>query len=266
MFLGIIFYNFSKARKEEESSSNYLSDKQRNWIKLLDLILEAEPELKTVNKTELNVKRVLHRIVEKGYFSSVVYIITALNLILIAGQKMLPKESPVIQEYLNLVSLFLNLTELLLKIVIYSPRVYIKDPWNIFDLVIIVMTSLELIPLLIAFDNSYDKFFGLCSTARVFRFLRLMARQMGVRKLLRTILYSLPRMFDIFILLLIVLFIYAMLGHKCFSNIPIGGGISELANFHNFFNSIMTLLKIATADGWIDIMDTVMESNGKILR
>jgi hypothetical protein len=261
LFLGIIIYNFSKARKKQQKSHHYLSDWQNNWIKLLMLIEEATPRFsyKMYHRTRLT--RFLGKIVDKGYFSMAVYIITGLCLLLIMIEKDLPSELVRLGEYLNIVCLVMNLFELILKLIVSSPRIFISDGWNLFDLIIIGLTSFEAIKLFINLEPRINNLFSLLSAARIFRFLRLLAKQSGVRKLLRTVLFSFPKILNIYAILMLVLYVYAMIGFKWFSN---GADTSsDVTNFQNFFNSMMNLQKVATADNWSEIMMEICGIHGK---
>jgi hypothetical protein len=260
LFLGIIIYNFSKARKNEQKINNYLSDWQNNWIKLMMLIEQANPRFSCKKYHSTKLSRFLARIIEKGYFSMAVYIITGLSLLLIMAQKNLPKDLLRLQEYLNIVCLVMNLFELILKLLVSSPKIFISDGWNLFDLIIIGLTSFEAIKLFVTLEPRINNLFSLFSAARIFRFLRLLAKQSGMRKLLRTVLFSFPKILNIYAILMLVLYVYAMIGFKWFSN-----GVSnssDVTNFQNFFNSMMNLLKVATADSWSEIMMEVCKIHG----
>jgi len=58
----------------------------------------------------------------------------------------------------------------------------------------------------------------------------------------------------VFLLLLLIFFIYAVLGVFVFGSIESGEVIDEHTNFHNFGNAMLTLLRIATGEDWNKIM------------
>ena len=72
--------------------------------------------------------------------------------------------------------------------------------------------------------------------------------------MLNTLLQTLPSLGNIGGLLLLILFIYSVLGMNLFPYIKYGDGINRNANFHGFFISFLTLLRISTGENWNSIV------------
>jgi hypothetical protein len=68
-------------------------------------------------------------------------------------------------------------------------------------------------------------------------------------------MFSLPSLFNVFSLLFLILFIYAVLGVFMFNNVLYGNVIEpEFNNFRNFSNALLFLFRIATGEDWNSIM------------
>ena len=72
-----------------------------------------------------------------------------------------------------------------------------------------------------------------------------------------------PAMFNVFALILIIFFIFAVLGTSLFKNIPLDGKLSMNSdnNFINFGNSYIMMFRMSTGEDWHLIMYDCMEDN-----
>ncbi len=120
---------------------------------------------------------------------------------------------------------------------------FLKDPWNIFD-TIIVVTSL--IPL----EGSETVLLG--RLLRIFRVLRLISIIPELRVLLNAFFTAIPRMGYVSLLMFIFFYIYAAVGSIIFSGIN-----AEL--WGNISISMLTLFRIATFEGWTEVMYETMK-------
>ena len=120
---------------------------------------------------------------------------------------------------------------------------FLKDPWNIFDS-IIVITSL--IPL----EGSETVLLG--RLLRIFSVLRLISIIPELRVLLNAFFTAIPRMGYVSLLMFIIFYIYAAVGSIIFSDIN-----QEL--WGNISISMLTLFRIATFEGWTEVMYETMK-------
>ena len=131
------------------------------------------------------------------------------------------------------------LIELIIRLIsIGSLRRFLKDPWNIFDS-IIVITSL------IPFEGHETALLG--RLLRIFRVLRLISIIPELRLLLNAVFASIPKVGYVSLLMFIIFYIYAAAGSLFFSTIN-----PEL--WGNISISMLTLFRIATFEGWTDVM------------
>ncbi len=111
--------------------------------------------------------------------------------------------------------------------------------------------------------TAYDS--SLTSILRIFRLgriLRIITKAKRIRIIFTTIIISLPSLGYISLLLLIVLFIYSVLGMEFFCFTQWQENLNEDANFTDFTQSIITLFRASTGEGWNGIMDDMLRKNG----
>jgi hypothetical protein len=73
-----------------------------------------------------------------------------------------------------------------------------------------------------------------------------------------TFLITLPSLANIGLLLLLIQFIYTILGVELFAYVKRQDNLTEDANFETFGSSFITLLRCATGEGWNFIMDDMI--------
>ncbi|XP_069482586.1 sodium channel protein 1 brain-like [Ambystoma mexicanum] len=140
-------------------------------------------------------------------------------------------------------------------------RYYFTQAWNIFDIVIIALSIVGFV-----LESMADKINFSLTILRVFRVARLgrlilLIRSIrGIRNLLFTLIISIPALFNIALLLLMVICIYAILAMNLFSGLPRTDIITEMVNFETFKNSVILLFRLATAAGWNEILEQLLQS------
>lgn len=102
--------------------------------------------------------------------------------------------------------------------------------------------------------------FRIVRLARIGRILRLVRAARGIRTLLFALMMSLPSLFNIGLLLFLVMFIYAIFGMNCFSNVKKSYGIDDIFNFETFSGSMLCLFQITTSAGWDTLLSPMLDS------
>ena len=128
-------------------------------------------------------------------------------------------------DQLNYVFTALFTVELLINLLAYSNR-FFSDSWNIFDMTIIILSWAGI---MIGAISSYN--FGPQMTIiKSFRISRILFFFKGNRTLkgtVMTFMVTLPAMFNIGSLLLLIILIYSILGVYIFSDIKLDGGVKD---------------------------------------
>jgi voltage-gated sodium channel len=131
--------------------------------------------------------------------------------------------------------------EILIKFVARYPRPlqFFSDPWNVFDFIIVGACFLP-------FAVKYAMVLRILRLLRVLRLIRAIPRlQIVVEALLR----SLPSMGYVSILLLVLFYVYAVMGVFLF-------GQNDPVHFATLQAAFLSLFRVVTLEDWTDIMYT----------
>ena len=136
--------------------------------------------------------------------------------------------------------------EALLKMAALAPRSYryFLDGWNVFDFLIIV---LSLVP-------ATGGLAMLARLARLLRVLRLISAIRDLRLITAALLRSIPGVGNVVMLVSVIIYIYAIVGHQLFSE-------HDPENWRSLGVSALTLFQIITLEGWNDVLKTAMQLN-----
>ena len=157
------------------------------------------------------------------------------------------------QEFANKNSLLLSLLdrailtiftfEALIKIIAEGkhPLNYFKNPWNIFDFIIVFACLLE------PFLHFGGAFLPVLRLARILRVLRLITAIPKLQLLVTCLLKSLPSMFYVSILLFLLFYVYGVMAVFLF-------GENDPIHFRNLQTSILSLFRVVTLEDWTDVM------------
>ena len=157
--------------------------------------------------------------------------------------KAFAREHAILLNTLDLFILGIFVIEAVIKILAEGnrPQNYFRNPWNIFDFIIVVACLLG--PVI----NLGADFLPVLRLARILRVLRLVSAIPKLQLLVSCLLRSLPSMFYVSILLFLLFYIYGTMAVFLFAeNDPI--------HFRNLQTSILSLFRVVTLEDWTDVM------------
>ena len=93
------------------------------------------------------------------------------------------------------------------------------------------------------------------------RVLRLINKAEQLRMIFNTFLITLPSLGSIGLLLLLIQFIYTILGVEMFAMLKWQENVFDNTNFSSFFMSFMTLFRVSTGEGWNFVEDDMVRTN-----
>lgn len=133
--------------------------------------------------------------------------------------------------------------EIALKMVALSPHPlrFFRDPWNVFDFIIVVGA-------LLPFVSSYALILRLF---RLFRVLKLVRALPRLQRLVGALLHSLPSMGYVLVLLLLLFYVYGCAGVFLF-------GETDPARFGTLPKALLSLFQVVTLEDWPDLMNPQM--------
>ena len=136
--------------------------------------------------------------------------------------------------------------EVVILMTAMGPSTYIEDPWNRFDLFIVVAGVIELsVP-------GDAPWVAVLRTFRIMRLFKIVKGLKELRILMYTIISALPGVSNIGVLLFLLMFMYACLGVTLYGEIgsPYGypDGLNKYTNFRSWPNAMFTLFVIFTGN------------------
>jgi hypothetical protein len=153
--------------------------------------------------------------------------------------------------------------EAIIKIIGLGFKLYFKDKWNLFDFVIVVGSYIGLI---IEFSTSISV--GLQTTIlrafRISRMLRLVKRAKSLKIIFETFIITIPALANVGGLLLLLLYLYSIIGVSLFAPVKLQSSLNSHANFKSFYLSFTTLFRTSTGEGWNDIMHDIMRQRSPL--
>lgn len=141
--------------------------------------------------------------------------------------------------FVNDIILWIFVAEIAVKILAEGRRPFdfFKDPWNLFDFLIVAVCFLP-------FDAQY---IAVLRLARILRVLKLVTAIPKLQILVGALLKSVPSMGYVSILLLLLFYMYAVVGSFLFS-------ANDPVHFGGLWISMLTLFRVCTLEDWTDVM------------
>jgi Ion transport protein len=180
---------------------------------------------------------------------TVVILLIAINALML-GLETCPfvKDNPEVERVFQLTDdsfLILFTVELGMQLVYLGLRRLLRDPWLVFDLVLISTSWI--------FQD-----FTIIRSFRIFRALRLITRIKVMRDLITALFSVVPRMFAIFLLLTLISYIFAVMMTQLWRDMYVSSTDAETDYFGRIDATYFTLFQIMTLDGWAEICREVM--------
>ena len=143
--------------------------------------------------------------------------------------------------------------EAALKLIVYGRR-YFKDKWNVFDFFVLVLSIAAL-----SLYSASVKLGSAITVIRAFRLQKILKKFQALKSLrliIQTFIASLNPLASIGSLLVLILYVYAIVGVLLFGNVKRNGKLNDTINFESFPAAALTLFVIATGDDWTKIRDS----------
>ncbi|XP_071057932.1 voltage-dependent L-type calcium channel subunit alpha-1C isoform X1 [Pseudochaenichthys georgianus] len=284
IFVGFVIVTFQE-QGEQEYKNCELDKNQRQCV---EYALKARPLRRYIPKNPYQYK--VWYVVNSTYFEYLMFTLILLNTICLAMQH--HGQTKGFNDAMNILNmLFTGLftVEMILKLIAFKPRHYFVDAWNTFDALIVVGSIVDIAitevnpadsssssssssspssssssshpPVVrpMGLQNSEENarisitFFRLF---RVMRLVKLLSRGEGIRTLLWTFIKSFQALPYVALLIVMLFFIYAVIGMQMFGKIALRDGteINRNNNFQTFPQAVLLLFRCATGEAWQEIM------------
>uniref|UniRef100_A0A3Q2WHS1 Voltage-dependent L-type calcium channel subunit alpha n=1 Tax=Haplochromis burtoni TaxID=8153 RepID=A0A3Q2WHS1_HAPBU len=264
IFVGFVIVTFQE-QGEQEYKNCELDKNQRQCV---EYALKARPLRRYIPKNPYQYK--VWYVVNSTYFEYLMFTLILLNTICLAMQHHgQTKNFNDAMNILNMLFTGLFTVEMILKLIAFKPRHYFVDAWNTFDALIVVgsivdiaITEVNVSKVPKVFKSLFNSeenarisitFFRLF---RVMRLVKLLSRGEGIRTLLWTFIKSFQALPYVALLIVMLFFIYAVIGMQMFGKIALRDHmqINRNNNFQTFPQAVLLLFRCATGEAWQEIM------------
>lgn len=140
--------------------------------------------------------------------------------------------------------------------IIAQKKEYFRDNWNVFDFVVVVGTIIILTLNWVGVGDSIAIAGTILRTLRIGRVFRLIKKQQKLRQIFNTLIQALPSMGSLGLLLMLLIFMFSIIGMSQFALIDLDGAdeMGSHVNFQSFGPAFLTLIRCSTGEAWNSIM------------
>uniref|UniRef100_A0A8C4HEF6 Voltage-dependent L-type calcium channel subunit alpha n=1 Tax=Dicentrarchus labrax TaxID=13489 RepID=A0A8C4HEF6_DICLA len=276
IFVGFVIVTFQE-QGEQEYKDCELDKNQRQCVQYA---LKARPLRCYIPKNPYQYR--VWYIVTSCYFEYLMFFLIMLNTLCLGMQHCNQSDHVTkLSDTLNLIFTVLFTVEMILKLMAFKARGYFGDPWNVFDFIIVIGSVVDVI--LSEVDTALASSGGLyclhgCAETnpmqaiadsenasvsitffrlfRVMRLVKLLNRSEGIRNLLWTFIKSFQALPHVALLIVMLFFIYAVIGMQIFGKVSLVDGtqINRNNNFQTFPQAVLMLFRCATGEAWQEVM------------
>uniref|UniRef100_A0A452EH06 Voltage-dependent L-type calcium channel subunit alpha n=1 Tax=Capra hircus TaxID=9925 RepID=A0A452EH06_CAPHI len=275
-FMMNIFVGFVIVTFQEQGETEYKNcELDKNQRQCVQYALKARPLRCYIPKNPYQYR--VWYVVTSSYFEYLMFALIMLNTICLGMQHYNQSEQMNhISDILNVAFTIIFTLEMVLKLMAFKARGYFGDPWNVFDFLIVIGSIIDVIlseiDTFLASSGGLYCLGGGCGNVdpdesarissaffrlfRVMRLIKLLSRAEGVRTLLWTFIKSFQALPYVALLIVMLFFIYAVIGMQMFGKIALVDGtqINRNNNFQTFPQAVLLLFRCATGEAWQEIL------------
>ncbi|XP_076393898.1 ca[2+]-channel protein alpha[[1]] subunit D isoform X10 [Megachile rotundata] len=250
IFVGFVIVTFQN-EGEQEYKNCELDKNQRNCI---EFALKAKPVRRYIPKHRIQYK--VWWFVTSQPFEYTIFTLIMINTVTLAMKfYRQPEIYTEALDVLNMIFTAVFALEFIFKLAAFRFKNYFGDAWNVFDFIIVLGSFIDIVysevnPGSTIISINFFRLF------RVMRLVKLLSRGEGIRTLLWTFIKSFQALPYVALLIIMLFFIYAVIGMQVFGKIAIDDetSINRNNNFQSFPQAVLVLFRSATGEAWQEIM------------
>jgi hypothetical protein len=270
-FFTIAVFDTYNDLKSNGQGTKLLTKSQRVWVDSVRNILLARPQPKIKPLVPF-----LYTLVTSPSFEWTIIAMIIGNVIALACTHF-GMDSKFVNgiEYANYAFTIVFALEAVAKLLAMGWNQYIVDPWHKFDF-FLVLAAIASAAVSIAASLSGTKLGGtpiatLLRILRLARLFRIVKANTGLQRVIRAIIYATPQLFNVMGILMLLWFIFSIVGMQVLSGTRYGHWaayayregqtqpwLNEDSNFDSFPIAFMTTFRITTGDDFNGIMRDLM--------
>jgi hypothetical protein len=275
LFVGVVVDKYNEI-SQKNNGLVMLTAGQRDWVEMQKLMMRTGPEYIPNRPTE-KWRQFFYDFVTWHIFELFIMACILLNTLTMAATHydaeavemygisdpehfMSPQWNAALNS-VNWIFFAVFVSEAILKVLGVGWQQYWAVSWNKFDFIIVLGSILAI------FLKSLIRNFNITilRVFRIARIFRLVKSSRGLRNLLSTLIFSLPSLYNVGALLLLLFYVYAVMGMNLFGEVKSGEFINRNANFRTFGKSMLILYRCATGESWNGVMHDIMISTKSIV-
>ncbi|XP_074542124.1 voltage-dependent T-type calcium channel subunit alpha-1I [Halichoeres trimaculatus] len=205
----------------------------------------------------------LWAIVESKYFNRGIMIAILINTISMGIEHHeQPEELTNVLEICNIVFTSMFSLEMILKLTAFGSFNYLRNPYNVFDGVIVIISVCEII-------GQSDGGLSVLRTFRLLRVLKLVRFMPALRRQLVVLMKTMDNVATFCMLLMLFIFIFSILGMHIFGckfslKTETGDTVPDRKNFDSLLWAIVTVFQILTQEDWNAVLYNGMAATSPV--
>jgi hypothetical protein len=256
LFTGVLVNYFA-----ESSGSGILTKKQREWVHAKLLVLSAHSN--TDIPPDSPIQKKAHALYTWRWWEamSTTVILLQVGVIVGAAYPLMgwEGENQNFEWLLNMWCLLFFTFELTIGIVGFGFATFMRSGWSKFDLIVVGLSWFGLILEWLSSAGGYDVSLPSVQAlraTRIVRILTLFRESSNLKALFAALVLSLPAVINITFLMLLIFFVFGVLGMHLYYTQPFGEQVTENENFNSTTGGMKLLFEVATGH---DFLNTVHE-------
>ena len=199
-------------------------------------------------------------VVNSKTFNGLVMIVIITNAIVIAIEtdRSFALDNQLFFQCIDVIFLCVYSVEFMLKIYADGVRGYFRSSYNNFDAFVLLLSYLELVAQTIQSFGDFG-FLRVLRALRALRALRSISFVRSLQVIVVALLKTAAGVFYIVFLLLLLIYIFAVVGYYTFGFDETG----DRENWGTLDRAMMSLFVFVTVDGWFSLQDNLDETNGR---
>ncbi|XP_076193535.1 voltage-dependent T-type calcium channel subunit alpha-1I isoform X1 [Aptenodytes patagonicus] len=243
----------------EEEGEGSREDQGASALEREEEEVEEGGRLKLCSDVWREVRVKLRGIVDSKYFNRGIMIAILVNTISMGIEHHeQPEELTNILEISNVVFTSMFALEMILKLAAFGLFDYLRNPYNIFDSIIVIISIWEII-------GQSDGGLSVLRTFRLLRVLKLVRFMPALRRQLVVLMKTMDNVATFCMLLMLFIFIFSILGMHIFGckfslRTDTGDTVPDRKNFDSLLWAIVTVFQILTQEDWNVVLYNGMAS------
>ncbi|ETN11917.1 hypothetical protein PPTG_09582 [Phytophthora nicotianae INRA-310] len=238
LFVGVLVEQFQR-----NNGTEILTESQKSWVDLEKFILLLKP-LKSIPRPRLKIQATMYDLCKHPYFSTGISIAIVLNLVLLLVSPRSEGGTSLSFKVIEIIFLTIFTLEALIKC-IGLRQYYLLRPQGIFEVAILTGSIVAYF-----FATGYHSIIQAGRIFRMMRVLRFVHLNRGIYTVYQTFRASLRPLGQIFFLMFMIYFIFAIVARQLFGGVRYGPAMNSFSNFRTFGSATLLLFQIMSGDDW----------------